>query len=99
MGRVREAGRGGSKLRRRGESRRSRWSVASMGSGRVAEEWSGARRSCTAVKRESSGEEGVGRGGRTVAVGEVVGLRHGWCVVQEVVAGHYVEKKRRNTKP
>ena len=52
MGRVREAGRGGIKLRRRGESRRSRWSVVSMGSGRVADEWSEARRSCTAVKRE-----------------------------------------------
>ena len=41
--------------------------------------------------RESSGEEGEGRGGRTVAVGEVVGLKHGWCVVQGVVAGHYVQ--------
>ena len=27
--------------------------------------------------RESSGEEGEGRGGRTVAVEEVVGLKHG----------------------
>ena len=37
--------------------------------------------------RGSSGEEGEGRGGRTVAVG----LKHGWCVVQGVVAGHYVQ--------
>ena len=52
MGRVREAGRGGSKLGRRGKSEKRRWSVVSMGSGRVTEECSGARRSCTAVKRE-----------------------------------------------
>ena len=52
MGRVREAGREGIKLRRRGNLRRRRWSVVSMGSGIVAEEWSGARRSCTVVKRE-----------------------------------------------
>jgi hypothetical protein len=41
--------------------------------------------------RGSSGEEGEGRGGRTVGVGEVVRLKHGWCVVQGVVAGHYVQ--------
>jgi hypothetical protein len=52
VGRVREVGRGGSKLRRCGDSERTRWSVVSMGSGIVAEEWSGARRSCTVVKRE-----------------------------------------------
>jgi len=52
VGRVREVGRGGIKLRRCGDSERRRWSVVSMGSGIVAEEWSGARRSCTVVKRE-----------------------------------------------
>ena len=43
---------GGIKLRRCGDSERRRWSVVGMGSGIGAEEWSGARRSCTVVKRE-----------------------------------------------
>ena len=36
--------------------------------------------------RESSGEEGEGRGGRTVAVEEVVGLKYGWCVFHGVLS-------------
>ena len=36
--------------------------------------------------RESSGEEGEGKGGRTVAVEEVVGLKYGWCVFHGVLS-------------
>ena len=52
MGRMREAGRGGIKPSRCGESKRRRWSVVSMGSGMVTEECSGASRSCTVFRRD-----------------------------------------------
>jgi hypothetical protein len=52
VGRVREAGRGGIKPSRCGESKRRRWSVVSMGSGMVTEECSGASRSCTVFRRD-----------------------------------------------
>ena len=49
---MQEAGRGGIKPSRCGESKRRRWSVVSMGSGMVTEECSGASRPCTVVRRE-----------------------------------------------
>ena len=36
--------------------------------------------------RESSGEEGVGRGGHTVRVEKVGEWEHGWCVVRGVLS-------------